>query len=140
MAIVAEIIRIEEDETLSFGNYLSEAKCKISDFEVEGDIYKVKTYNKVTRLEKNEKLLFESVPGASAHHFKVTEKSTCFSLEGSGNTQIIMELLPNHAYRIIIDGMNVGHTKSNVSGKINFSVDLHSGTQKVQIESMNELN
>ena len=43
MAIVAELLRAEEDGTLSFGNYTLDTKSKLSDFEHDGDIYKVKT-------------------------------------------------------------------------------------------------
>ena len=44
MAVVEEIIRIESDGSISFGNHLLDVKTKVSDFEYDGDIYKVKTY------------------------------------------------------------------------------------------------
>jgi len=134
MSVIAEIIRVEEDGGLSFGNYLAKEKCKISDFEVEGDLYNVKTHNQVTRLEKNNKLLFESVPGAAVHGFTVTKAAARFSLEGYEDTSVTIELLPDSEYKIIIDEMNVGNARSNLSGKINFSVDLRSGIQNVQID------
>ena len=37
MAVVEELIRIEENQTLSFGNYKLEEKSKKSDFEFKGD-------------------------------------------------------------------------------------------------------
>lgn len=52
MSVVNELIRSEQDGTLSFGNYLLDTKSKLSDFEHGGDMYKVKTYNEITKLEK----------------------------------------------------------------------------------------
>ena len=45
MAVVEEIIRVENDGSISFGNHLLDVKTKVSDFEFDGDLYKVKTYN-----------------------------------------------------------------------------------------------
>ena len=44
MAGIKELIRTEEDNTLSFGNYEFDTKQKLSDFEYEGDLYKVKNF------------------------------------------------------------------------------------------------
>ena len=52
MAVVKELIRKESDGTLSFGNYEFDTKQKLSDFEFEGDLYKVKTFKEITKLEK----------------------------------------------------------------------------------------
>ena len=52
MAVVEELIRKEEDGTLSFGNFELDTKKKLSDFEFEGDLYKVKTFKEITKLEK----------------------------------------------------------------------------------------
>ena len=45
MPVVKELIRSEQDGSLSFGNYQLDTKSKVSDFEHCGDSYKVKTYN-----------------------------------------------------------------------------------------------
>ena len=44
MPVVSELIRIEDDGTISFGNYMLAAKSKLQDFEFQGDLYKVKTF------------------------------------------------------------------------------------------------
>ena len=44
MAVVKELIRTEENQSISFGNYELPQKSKVSDFEFQGDIYKVKTF------------------------------------------------------------------------------------------------
>ena len=39
MPVVSELIRIEDDGTISFGNYMLAAKSKLQDFEFQGDLY-----------------------------------------------------------------------------------------------------
>lgn len=41
MPVVKELIRSEQDGSLSFGNYQLDTKSKVSDFEHCGDSYKV---------------------------------------------------------------------------------------------------
>lgn len=52
MSVVNELIRSEQDGTLSFGNYLLDTKSKLSDFEHGGDMYKVKL---IMRLQNSRK-------------------------------------------------------------------------------------
>jgi len=134
MAIVNEAIRLESDNTLSFGNYQVKEKQKVTDFDVAGDIYKIRTHNEVTRLSKNGKLLLETVPGATIHNLKVTEKLTTFSAEGFEDTLITLELEPETEYTIYIDDVNICKTKTNLSGKISFSIELNPKLQYVKIE------
>ena len=49
MPVVSELIRIEDDGTISFGNYMLAAKSKLQDFEFQGDLYKVKTFGEIGR-------------------------------------------------------------------------------------------
>ena len=51
MSVVESLIRKETDGTISFGNYLLDKKSKVSDFENAGDIYKVKSFREITKLE-----------------------------------------------------------------------------------------
>ena len=53
MAVIKELIRKESDGRLSFGNYELPSKAKVEDFPFEGDLLKVKTFNEITKLEKN---------------------------------------------------------------------------------------
>ena len=39
MAVIEELIRKEDDGSISFGNYLMDEKKKVLDFEVQGDLY-----------------------------------------------------------------------------------------------------
>ncbi len=136
MAVIEELIRVEDDKTLSFGNYLMDEKKKILDFEFEGDMYKVKTYNKITKLEKNGRLLYESVSGTTVHNFNLDEKEIIFSVEGKEDAQITLELDVEQDYRLYIGQVQVGKMKSNLAGKISFSVDFCNGSQQVEIKKV----
>ena len=59
MAAVKELIRSEADGSISFGDYTLQEKTKLSDFEHLGDVYKVKTYKDITKLEKNGMFVYE---------------------------------------------------------------------------------
>lgn len=65
MTVVKELIRSELDGTLSFGDYTLDTKTKKDGFEFQGDIYKVKTFKEITKLEKNGMFVYESVPGTA---------------------------------------------------------------------------
>lgn len=54
MAVVAELIRSEANGTISFGDYTLGAKSKLDNFEHAGDLYKVKTFREITKLERME--------------------------------------------------------------------------------------
>lgn len=68
MAAVKELLRVEEDGTLSFGDYTLDKKTKLEDVEFQGDLYKVKTFAEITKLERNGMFLYESVPGTAVEH------------------------------------------------------------------------
>jgi hypothetical protein len=136
MAGIQELIRVESDNTISFGNHLMEAKKKVQDFDIAGDIYKVKTYNEVTKLEKNGRLLYESIPGTTVYSFLLSESDVRFSVEGNQDAQITIELEPDQEYRIFIEQIQVGKVKSNLAGKINFSVDFCQGVREVVIKKI----
>ena len=136
MAVVKELIRTEADGGISFGDYELAAKAKKSDFEHRGDLYKVKTFKEITKLEKNGKMLLETVPGATVHNFTVNERGAEFTVEGLEDTQITMELEPDTEYKILIDDVNVGKMKTNLAGKVTFSVELGKDTPSVAIEKI----
>lgn len=134
MATIKEGIVLNEDKTLSFGNYEIIEKLKVTDFNVDGNIYKIRTHNEVTRLSKNGNLLLETVPGATIHNLSVSEKETTFLIEGCGDTLITLELEANTYYSLFINDVNLDKIKTNLSGKINFSTTLSSESQQVKVE------
>ncbi len=124
MAVVKELIRTEADGSISFGNYELESKTKLSDFEHEGNLYKVKTFKEITKLERNGMFVYESVPGTAVENLETTEKSISFVVYGTGDAQITVELESDTEYKISIDGENVDHLKTNLGGKLSMSLDL----------------
>ena len=138
MSVIQELIRQESNGTISFGNYLLDSKKKVLDFEVEGDLYKVKTFKEITKLEKNGKMKLEAVPGATVHNFNMTEKGVDFVLEGNEDLQLTLELAPEMEYKILVDSVNVGKIKTNMAGKVNFSVEMQQNvTKTVEIKKIN---
>ncbi|HIS25875.1 MAG TPA: endosialidase [Candidatus Pullilachnospira intestinigallinarum] len=137
MATIKELIRTEAAGGLSFGNYELDTKSKLSDFEYNGDLYKVKTFRELTRLERNEMFVYESVPGTTVLDMKLGGNGMVFFVEGMENTQITVELEPDTEYKVIVDDMNLGNMKTNLGGKLSFSVDLNPGTAvKAEIEKL----
>ena len=92
MSVIKELIRTEEDGTISFGNYELDTKSKLSDFEHDGDMYKVKTYNEITKLERNGMFVYESVPGTTVLNLNVEADGMSFKVEGPKDAQITVEL------------------------------------------------
>ena len=123
MSGIKELIRTEEDGTLSFGAYELAEKQKRSDYEHDGDLYKVKTFAEITKLERNGLFVYESVPGTAVHNFHATGNGVSFSVEAEKDAQIILGLEEDADYKIYIDDINIGTMKTNMSGKLVLSVE-----------------
>ncbi len=124
MSVIDELIREESNGTISFGNYQLTVKSKVTDFEHNGDLYKVKTFKEITKLERNGMIVYESVPGTAVENLDITEKEVRFFVEGPEDAQITLELEAEKEYKIYIDDTNVGKMKTNLGGKLMFSVEL----------------
>ena len=129
MAVVTELFRSEDNGTLSFGDYTLAQKAKKGDIQFEGDIYKIKTFNEITKLEKNGMFVYESVPGTAVHGFRSSEEDVSFIVEGTETSSITLELEPETDYKIHIDDIYVGKNKTNLGGKLSISVDLEPGRE-----------
>ena len=127
MPVINELIRSEQDGTLSFGNYKLDTKSKLSDFEHCGDTYKVKTFKEITKLERNGSFVYESVPGTAVMNFKATDTGLSFKVEGSEDAQTTVELEEGASYNVSIDGAFEGSMATNMGGKIVLSVSLEEG-------------
>ena len=125
MAAVKELLRVEEDGTLSFGDYTLDKKTKLEDVECQGDLYKVKTFAEITKLERNGMFLYESVPGTAVEHLKVTEDTVSFSVSGRQDVQFTLEMEADTEYTVYMDDTNVGRMKTNLSGKLSISAELN---------------
>ena len=137
MSVINELIRTEFDKTLSFGNYELDEKTKLQDYEFEGDLYKIKTYKDITKLERNGMFVYESMPGSSVLNFKADDEVVSFTVEAAQDVQITLELEPEKEYKVFIDDTNVGRMKTNLGGKLNLSVELGENVSaKVLVEKM----
>lgn len=137
MAVITELIRKEADGTLSFGNFELDSKKKLSDFEYEGDLYKVKTFKEITKLEKNGLFVYESVPGTVVTNMRNDENGIAFCVEGQEDSSITLELEPEAEYKVYVDGTNVGRMKTNLAGKLNVSVELNPGRiSNIKVEKL----
>lgn len=133
MAVVEQLLRSESNGTISFGNHKLNTKAKLDGFEHSGDIYKVKTYDAMTKLEKNGMFVYESVPGTSVNHFAETAEGIEFTLEGDQDAQITVGLEDDSEYEVFIDGESAGKMSTNLAGKLNMSVELE-GTGEINVK------
>ena len=132
---MADLIRVSENGGLGFGDYTLAEKSKLSDFPHQGDLYKVKTFAEITKLERNGSFVYESVPGTKVEEYKEEDRTVSFTVEGNAATQITLDLEEEKEYRVLIDGVNLGNMATNIGGKLVLSVDLVSGKpQEVVVE------
>ena len=124
MAVVSELIRSEADGTISFGDYTLPQKSKLDNVKHAGDLYKVKTFREITKLERNGMFVYESVPGTTVLHLKASENEMEFQVEGAEDAQITLELEPETEYGIKVNGVDAGQMKTNLGGKLSLSVEL----------------
>ncbi len=124
---MAELIYVQENGTLAFGDYTLAAKAKADGFEFGGDLYKVKTFQEITKLERNGMFAYESVPGTNVTGFAANDKEMEFTVEGTTDTQVALGLEPETEFKLYIDGTNIGKMKTNLGGKLVFSLPLAAG-------------
>ena len=127
MAAGRELLRAEADGTLSFGDYTLESKTKLDGFEFQGDLYKVKTFSEITKLERNGMFVYESVPGTAVEQFQATEQEISFNVSGAQDAQFTLELEADSEYTVYLDGAVAGDMKTNLSGKLSVSTELAEG-------------
>ena len=128
MPVIEELISTEQDGKISFGNYKLDKESKLQDFEFEGDLYKVKTYYEITKLERNGMFVYESVPGTAVEHFSVKDSGVEFMVEGDKDAQLTIQLENDTEYEVFVDDIAVGGMMTNMSGKLSVSVELNEGT------------
>ena len=124
MAVVKELWRAESDGTLSFGDYTLGSKTKLDGFEFQGDLFKVKTFAEITKLEKNGMFVYESGPGTAVENFKASGDEVSFKVSAEKDAQFTLELEADTEYTVYMNGTNVGDMKTNLSGKLSVSAEL----------------
>lgn len=134
MAVVEQLIRAGENGGISFGNHLLQEKQKKEDFEYAGDVYKVKTFQTMTKLEKNGMFLYESEPGTSVFCFVETEEGVSFLVEGKEDAQITVGLQEDTEYDVKIGAEDAGKMRTNLGGKLSLSVELSGYEEAVAVK------
>lgn len=124
MSGVKELLRVEADGTISFGDYELEEKKKLADFEYRGDMYKVKTFREITKLERNGMFVYESVPGTAVSGFSVHDSGVEFLVESDRDVQITLQMEEDRDYAIYMDDVAAGSMRTNLSGKLVLSVEM----------------
>ena len=124
MPVIESLIRSEADGTISFGNYKLDTKSKLDNFEHAGDLYKIKTFYEITKLERNGSFVYESVPGTAVFSLKQDGSSMEFEVEGAEDAQITVEMEADTEYSVSINGEDAGKMQTNLGGKLSFSVEL----------------
>ncbi len=124
MPIIKELIRTESNNSLSFGDYSLNEKKKVEDYDFNGGLYKVKTYNELTKLERDGLFVYESEPGTAVSNFAETEEGVEFTVCGPEDAQITIGLSEDTEYNVTVNGKEIGKMKTNLSGKLSLSVNL----------------
>ena len=78
----------------------------------------------MTKLERDGMFVYESVPGTSVHGFHATNEGVFFSVSGNEDAQITVGVKEDTEYEVLLDGKSTGRVKSNLGGKLSFSVEL----------------
>ena len=133
MSIIKELIRTEDNGTISFGNYELTEKSKLDNYEFDGDMYKIKTFREITKLERNGLFVYESVPGTVVEDFTESEAGVDFLVEGWEDAQITLGLEADTEYEVLVDDENIVEMKTNLGGKLSLSVEL-SNTSRVKVK------
>lgn len=124
MGAVSELIRKESTGAISFGDHTLAQKTKLENFEVGGNLYKVKTFKGLTKLERDEMFVYESEPGTSVNNFEVHPDGVSFTVSGDEDAMITLGLKEDSEYNVNVDGRDVGKIKTNLGGKLSISVEL----------------
>lgn len=132
MSTVSDLIRSEADGSLSFGDYTLGAKAKLDNFEHAGDVYKVKTFKEITKLEKGGVFAYESVPGTAVTGLRAVDGGVSFNVEGPEDAEITIGLAEETSYDVKIGGTDAGTMTTGLGGKLTISVEL--GAEPVAVE------
>lgn len=124
MSAVKEIIRTESNGALSFGDYTLDSKTKVEDYAVGANLYKVKTYKELTKLERDGLFVYESEPGTAVTDFAAIDDGVTFTVSGDKDAMITVGLAEDTEYNVTVGDKTVGVIKTNLGGKLSISVEL----------------
>ena len=109
MAVISELIRSEADGTISFGDYTLPEKKKLEDYKHDGDLYKVKTFSDITKLERNGMFVYEF--NGMMHDISIYSQF----MDKSG----LFDLMQNHLISNLVDYVTGVETGLDSNGRKN---------------------
>ena len=124
MSAVKALIKAEVNGTLEFGDYTLDQKAKLDGFDFQGNLYKVKTFAGITKLERDGMFVYESVPGTAVEGFHATAEGLEFKVSGAKDAQITVGLEADSEYTVCMNETCMNDIKTNLSGKLSISVEL----------------
>ena len=122
-----ELLRTGAEGKLGFGDHTLSQKAKAEDFPFGGSLLKCKSYNEITKLEKDGLFLYESVPGTTVEGFIEDENGVCFDVIGDRDAQITLGLAEDTVYEVMVGGESTGAVQTGLGGKLSISVELTAG-------------
>ncbi len=131
-----EIIKLNEDGSLKFGDFTLVEKQKVADFDFNGTLVACKTHKDITVLKKNDNLFIETVPGANIDNFVVKNGDVSFDIIGYKQTMITLGANPEESYQITVNGHEIETQKSKLSGKISVSLDVEGTSKRVEFRKI----
>lgn len=131
-----EIIKINDNNTLRFGNFEAIDKQKVADFDYNGRKLAVKTHKDITVLKADDSLVMETVPGSVVDNFNWTEEKVAFDIIGYKQTMITLGVAPDAEFKVYIDGVETETLRSKASGKISISVDIENVNRALVVEKI----
>ena len=120
-----EVLVAHEDGSLSFGDFTLTHKAKVDDFEFQGDVYRLRTCNEVTKLDKNDMFIYESVPGSAVETYRATEREVYFSVAAANDIQITLELEPEQGYEVFVNDVLIGKMITHLNGKLTAGIEIN---------------
>lgn len=134
---VSKLIEAVEGMGVNFGDYDLQVKSK-DHLEFGGDVYKVKSFYEITRLEINDVMVYESVPGTRVEEFKMTDEGISFVVEGKQDASITLGVEENTNFSLNIDGVVHDHTAYISPGKLNININFDGKPVRVVVTKNQE--
>lgn len=132
-----EIIMLNKNK-LDFGDYNLDEKVKDT-IELNGIKYRVKTHEEITRLERDELMIYESVPGTNVYNFSYNSEEIYFDVEGKGNTSLIIAVNQDKTYNIFVNNEEYLSINILAGGKIQFLINFDEN-ERVAVRLVNTVN
>ncbi|MBR4169702.1 MAG: endosialidase [Lachnospiraceae bacterium] len=131
--MAAKELIFENGGKLSFGDFTLPEKAKLDGFSFAGNLYKVKTFRELTKLERDEMFVYESEPGTDVSDFEQKKDGLSFSVTGEEDAMITVGLKEDTMYEVFENGASAGQMKTNLGGKLSLTLSL-TPDQKTAVE------